>query len=201
MIVGIIGGSGSGKSWLAKWLVDSLGPENAGIVCQDSFYKDLSNLTLEERRAVNFDDPKALDWAAFRKCLAHVASGRVGRIPRYNFTTHSRDQGELLVEPRRVIIFDGLWLLHRQALRRYFSLSVFIDAGEALCLERRVARDCAERGRSEAEVNAWYGERVLPMQKRFVEPQRRHADLVIPAPVTEAAAAALNKRILDSLDL
>lgn len=201
MIVGIIGGSGSGKSWLARRLVETLGPENAGIVCQDSFYKDLSLFTPEERRAVNFDDPKALDWASFRKCLAHVASGRVGRIPRYNFTTHSRDQGELLIEPRRVIIFDGLWLLHRPALRRYFSLAVFIDAKEELCLERRVQRDCAERGRCEAEVKAWYGERVLPMQKRFVEPQRRHADLVLPAPVTESAAAELGQRILNSLEL
>src|SRR5689334_22152355 len=136
MIVAIVGGSGSGKSWLANRLAQTLGPDRAGIICQDSFYKDLSHLTPAQRAEVNFDDPKALDWAAFRKCLTHVASGRVGRIPKYNFATHSRDLGETLLEPRDVVIFEGLWLLHRPALRRFFQLGVFIEAESGLCLER-----------------------------------------------------------------
>ncbi len=201
MIAGIVGGSGSGKSWLAKRLVQNIGAENAGVVCQDSFYKDLSHLTPEDRRAVNFDDPKALEWAAFRKCLTHLASGRAGRIPRYNFATHARDEGELLIEPHRLIIFDGLWLLHRPALRRFFSLSIFIEAEDALTLERRVARDCAERGRAEAEVREWHGARVLPMQRIFVEPQRKFADVVLGAPVTEGDVQTLTDRILNSLKL
>jgi uridine kinase len=195
MIVGIVGGSGSGKSWLANRLALTLGPERAGVICQDSFYKDLSHLTPAQRSRVNFDDPKALDWAAFRKCLTHVASGRVGRIPKYNFATHSRDIGETLLEPRDVVIFEGLWLLHRPALRRFFGLAVFIEAGSDLCLERRLQRDVCERGRCSDEVKAWYDERVLPNQRQFVDPQCWHADFILKAPVTEQQVQDLGKRI------
>jgi uridine kinase len=195
MIVGIVGGSGSGKSWLANCLAQTLGPNRAGIVCQDSFYKDLSHLTPAQRAQVNFDDPKALDWAAFRKCLTHVASGRVGLIPKYNFATHSRDLGEALLEPRDVVIFEGLWLLHRPALRRYFELAVFIEADSDLCLERRLQRDVCERGRCSDEVKAWYDERVLPNQRQFVDPQCWHADFILKAPVTEQQVRELADRI------
>ena len=195
MIVGIIGGSGSGKSWLAERLVRALGPDKAGVICQDSFYKDLLHLTPLQRAEVNFDDPKALDWAAFRKCLTHVASGRAGRIPKYNFATHSRDIGETLLERRDVVIFEGLWLLHRAPLRRYFQLAVFIDAESALCLERRLQRDVCERGRCSDEVKAWYDDRVLPNQRQFVDPQCWHADFILKAPVTEQHVQDLAKRI------
>jgi uridine kinase len=195
MIVGIIGGSGSGKSWLAERLMRALGPDKAGVICQDSFYKDLSHLTPAQRAEVNFDDPKALDWAAFKKCLTHVGSGRVGRIPKYNFSTHSRDVGETLLEPRDVVIFEGLWLLHRAALRRCFQLAVFIDADSALCLERRLQRDVCERGRCSGEVKAWYDERVLPNQHQFVDPQCWHADFILKAPVTEKNVQDLADRI------
>jgi uridine kinase len=197
VIVGIVGGSGSGKSWLAERLVKTLGVDDAAIICQDSFYKDLSHLAPARRCEVNFDDPKALDWAAFRKCLAHVASGRVGRIPKYNFATHTRDFGETLVEPREVMIFEGLWILHRPALRRFFQLAVFIDADANLCLDRRIQRDVCERGRCSDEVKTWYAERVLPMQRQFVDPQRWHADLILKAPVTEREVKDLVKRISD----
>jgi uridine kinase len=196
VIVGIVGGSGSGKSWLATELARSLGPENAGVICQDSFYRDLSNLTPAQRREVNFDHPNALDWAAFRKCLTHVASGRVGRIPKYNFATHARDTGETLLEPRPVVIFEGLWLLHRPALRRFFELAVYIDASPELCLGRRVERDVCERGRCVDEVNAWYAERVLPMQRQFVDPQCWHADFILPAPLKARDVEDLSNRIL-----
>ena len=197
MIVGIVGGSGSGKSWLADRLVRKLGPDHAGIICQDSFYKDLSHLTPAQRAQVNFDDPKALDWATFRKCMTHVASGRVGRIPKYNFATHSRDLGETISERREVVIFEGLWLLHRPALRRFFNLAVFIEADAGLCLERRVQRDVCERGRCSDEVKAWYDDRVLPMQRQFVDPQCWHADFILKAPVTEQQVRELAKRISD----
>src|SRR5688500_7019490 len=91
VIVGIVCGSVSRQSWLAGRLLKSLGPDRAGVICQDSFYKDLGHLTPAQRCDVNFDDPKALDWATFRKCLTHVASGRIGRIPKYNFATHARE--------------------------------------------------------------------------------------------------------------
>lgn len=197
MIVAIVGGSGSGKSWLAERLVKALSPDKTGIICQDSFYKDLSHLTPAQRCQINFDDPKALDWAEFRKCLKHVASGRVGRIPKYNFATHTRDVGESLLEPREIVIFEGLWLLHRAALRRYFQLAVFIDADANLCLGRRVQRDVSERARRSEEVKAWFDERVLPMQRQFVDPQKRQADFILKSPVTEQQVSDLAQRISD----
>jgi len=195
MIVGVVGGSGSGKSWLAERLVRALGPEKTGVICQDSFYKDLSHLTPAQRSEINFDDPKALDWAAFRKCLTHIASGRVGRIPKYNFATHSRDIGETLLEPRDIVIFEGLWLLHRPTLRRYFQLAVFIDADVSLCLERRLQRDVCERRRCSDEVKAWYDERVLPMQRQFVDPQSWRSNFILKAPLSEQHVQDLAKRI------
>lgn len=195
MIVGIIGGSGSGKTWLANRLAQTIGSNRAGVICLDSFYKDLSHLTPAQRSEVNFDDPKALDWAAFRKCLTHVASGRVGRIPIYNFSTHSRDPGEALLEPRDVVIFEGLWLLHRPALRRFFQLAVFIEADTELCLERRLQRDVCERGRCPDEVKGWYRERVLPNQRQFVDEQCWHADFILKAPVAEQQVVDLADRI------
>lgn len=195
VIVGIIGGSGSGKSWLAKKLVETLGSDRAATICQDSFYKDLSNLTPAARTEVNFDHPNALDWAAFRKCLTHVASGRAARIPIYNFSTHTREQDEVILARRPVVIFEGLWLLHRPALRRFFQLTVFIDACADLCLDRRVARDVTERGRCQDEVNAWFNQRVLPMQRQFVDPQARRAHLVVCAPVNEQAVSELARKI------
>jgi uridine kinase len=199
VIVGIIGGSGSGKSWLARKLVEELGSDRSASICQDSFYKDLSHLTPADRTAVNFDHPNALDWPAFRKCLTHVASGRISRIPIYNFSTHTRERDEQIIARRDVMIFEGLWLLHRPALRRFFQLSVFIDADCDLCLDRRVARDIAERGRCREEVSAWYNERVLPMQKRFVDPQAWEANFIICAPVTEQDVTELAQRITNLL--
>ena len=195
VIVGIIGGSGSGKSWLARKLVETLGSDRAASVCQDSFYKDLSHLTPTDRAAVNFDHPNALDWATFRKCLSHISSGRVARIPIYNFSTHTRERDEQIIARREFMIVEGLWLLHRPALRRFFQLSVFIDAGGDLCLERRIARDVAERGRCPEEVNAWFNECVLPMQKQFVDPQAGRADLVICAPVTGQVVSELAEKL------
>lgn len=196
MIIGIIGGSGSGKSWLAQKLVQTLGSQAASI-CQDSFYRDLSNLTPEARAQVNFDHPNALDWAAFRKALVHITSGRAARLPIYNFSSHTREQAEIHFERRPIVIFEGLWLLHRPALRRFFQLSVFIDATSDLCLQRRLARDVAERGRCADEVNAWFSSRVLPMQRQFVDPQRQYADLVLCAPVTERNVTELAEKILN----
>jgi uridine kinase len=195
VIVGIIGGSGSGKSWLAKRLVELLGPDQAATICQDNFYRDLSHLSAAARAEVNFDHPNALDWAAFRKCLTHVSSGRVARIPTYNFATHTRDREEIILARRPVVIFEGLWLLHRPALRRFFNLSIFIDATSELCLERRIARDVSERGRCPEEVNAWFNSRVLPMQRQFVDPQCWHADFMVCAPVGEAHVSELAQRI------
>jgi uridine kinase len=124
-----------------------------------------------------------------------LASGRSAHIPRYDFATHTRLADDEVVEPSRVAIVEGLWLLHKPAVRRFFGLSVYLEASSELCLKRRVARDAAERGRGPEEVAQWYGERVLPMQQKFVEPQVWAADFVICAPPRESEVAELARRI------
>lgn len=194
LLVAIVGGSGSGKSWLANKLARILG-NNTAVVCQDSFYKDLAHVSLEDRATTNFDHPSAIDWARFRKTLTHLASGRAARVPTYDFATHTRKSDERIVVPSPVVIFEGLWLLHRPALRRFFGLSVYIDAASELCLERRLARDVAERGRKAEDVATGYEGRVLPMQRKFVEPQIWQANFVICAPPREPEVAELAQRI------
>lgn len=194
LLVAVVGGSGSGKSWLAKKLARILG-NNTTVVCQDSFYKDLSHLSLEDRAAVNFDHPNALDWARFRKTLTHLASGRAARVPSYDFATHTRKADERIITPSPIVIFEGLWLLHRPALRRFFTLSVYLDATSQLCLDRRISRDVAERGRKAEDITAGYEQRVLPMQRKFVEPQIWNANFVICAPPRETEVAELAQRI------
>jgi uridine kinase len=129
--------------------------------------------------------------------MGHVASGRIARVPIYNFATHTRERDELILARRPVVIFEGLWLLHRPALRRFFQLSVFIDASAELCLERRMARDVAERSRCPEEVNAWFNERVLPMQRQFVDPQAWFSNFILCAPVGERHVTELAERILN----
>src|SRR5205085_8956904 len=115
----------------------------------------------------------------------------------YNFATHTREQNEHVLDRHPVVIFEGLWLLHRPALRRFFQLSIFIDATSDLCLQRRVSRDVAERGRCPEEVNSWFNERVLPMQRRFVDPQREYSTLTVCAPVGEKHVTELAEKILN----
>lgn len=180
-LVAITGGSGAGKTWLADRLQRLFGAR-AGRVMQDSFYRDRSHLPAEERARINFDHPDALDWNCFRDTLGAMASGRVATVPTYDFTTHARTAGGESIEPRPIMLVDGLWLLHRPEIRRLFSLTIFLHCPEQERLRRRVVRDTAERGRTEDSVYAQFSDTVAPMHSLFVDPQARHADLVLPFP-------------------
>ncbi len=180
-LVAITGGSGAGKSWLADRLQRLFGAQ-AGRLLQDNFYRDRSHLSPAERSRINFDHPDALDWACFRETLEDLAAGREARVPAYDFSTHSRTAGSEAVEPRPIVIVDGLWLLHRPEIRRLFSLRIFVHCAEDERLRRRTARDTAERGRTEASVQEQFRETVAPMHRLFVDPQAGHADLVLPSP-------------------
>lgn len=181
-LVAITGGSGAGKSWLADRLQRLFGSQ-AGRITQDSFYLDRSHLSAEERSRLNFDHPDALDWACFRETLEALLAGRETRMPTYDFSTHCRGLGEQPVVPRPVMIVDGLWLLHHPEIRRLFSLSIYIPCPSEERLRRRLARDTAERGRTPESVHQQFNETVAPMHRLFVEPQARHANLVIPSPL------------------
>ncbi len=183
-LIAVVGGSGSGKTWLAADLAGELGDEAAHL-CLDNFYQDLSHLPEPERERVNFDNPAAIDWDALRVVLESLERGETARVPVYDFTEHVRKRETVEIESRPIILVDGLWLLHPEWLRKRFALSVFVDCPEEVRLERRLERDVISRGRTRESVRKQFTEHVQPMHERFVEPQRAWAMRCVTTPLVK----------------
>ena len=188
--IAVVGGSGSGKSWLAAEIRERLGYE-AGHLCLDDFYRDLGHLPEDERDGVNFDDPAAIDWEALCEVLECLERGQAARIPIYDFATHLRTPETRDFSHAPLIVLEGLWLLHHEWLREKFSLSVFVDCPEEERLRRRIERDVLERGRTEESVRRQFTDHVQPMHAKFVEPQREWASHAVSSPMPEDAHAEL----------
>lgn len=188
--IAVVGGSGSGKSWLAANIGKQLGPE-AGHLCLDDFYRDLGHLPEEERDGVNFDDPAAIDWDALRVVLECLERGDAARIPIYDFATHTRMPETRDFENAGLVVLEGLWLLHPEWLRGKFAVSVFVDCPEEERLRRRIERDGLARGRTEESVRRQFADHVQPMHARFVEPQRQWATRRVNSPMSETEHAEL----------
>ena len=180
--IAVVGGSGSGKTWLAEKLATHLAPRAARLSLDD-FYRDLSSLPLVERAAVNFDDPAAIDWEKFRAVIGALRVGENLELPAYDFATHTRKQSPRNFLTPPLVIWDGLWLLHHDWLREKFARTIFMDCGADERLRRRTARDVAERGRTPEAVRRQFHEHVGPMHDLFVEPQRTRAQRVVPSPM------------------
>lgn len=180
-IWGVCGGSGSGKTTLARSLYERLG-DRAGFVAIDSYYKDLGHLSLAERNEVNFDHPDSLDLDLFVEHLDVLRRGESVEVPRYDFSVHSRSEGTDLLSPVDVIITEGILLLADERIRDRLDVAIFLDVDATLRLERRVARDVAERGRTEEGVRQVFASVVQPMEELFVLPMREHADVVLEHP-------------------
>lgn len=191
-IVGIAGGSGSGKTWLARRLCARL-EARAALLAADDYYRDLSLLSAAELAAHNFDCPAALDGAELAAHLAALKAGQAVLQPRYDFTTHRRAMAPERLEPRPVIVAEGLFLLALPELRRWLDIKVFVAAPEAERRARRLARDHAERGIGPDEAARQYNETVAPMHERWIAPSRRWADYVGSA--SESAATAILRRL------
>jgi len=185
LLIAIVGGSGSGKSWLADRLQAALAP-HAVRVSLDDFYHDSSHLSLGRRARRNFDHPRALDWVTLERALTRLRRGQAARVPRYDFATHARQSGDQRVEPRPVVLVEGLLALHHPALRALYDLGVFVTCPPKVRLERRLERDVAARGRVPADVRRQFREQVEPMHVRYVEPQQQWADLVLEPPIGAA---------------
>ena len=197
-LIAIVGGSGSGKTWLARRLKRRLG-RDAEMISLDDFYRDLSALPRTKRDRRNFDDPAAIEWPLFIKTLARIQRGEPAAIPRYDFATHTRRAQPRRWKPKPIVLLDGLWLLREARARRLYSLSIYVDALAEVRLRRRVARDQQERGRSRASVLRQFREHVEPMHRQFVAPQRRCADIVLSAPLDDeilGRLAATAKRLV-----
>lgn len=200
MLVGIAGGSGSGKSSLARGLAAELGQSQVARLSHDAYYRDRSALSPAARAAADYDVPQAFDQDLF---LAHLTALRAGvtvHPPRYCFETHCRVGDDAPVEPRPVVLVDGILLLWDPAVRAALDLSIFLDAPERVRLERRVTRDVGERGRSTTSVLAQFDATVRRAHAAFVEPTRMLADLVLTntgrlQPLAEIAAALVLDRL------
>jgi uridine kinase len=175
-LIAIAGASGSGKTYLASHIAEALG---APVLSLDAYYLDLGHLTLEERAQWNFDHPDALDWPLLRAQLTALVAGAAVDVPTYDFSTHTRAVQTRRLEPAEYLVIEGIFALHDEAVRALLTLGIFVDYRDSGCLDRRMARDVAERGRTPSCVLAQYTKTVRPMFLEFIEPTRAFADLVI----------------------
>jgi uridine kinase len=177
ILVAIVGGSGAGKSWLANKLAAELG-DQAARLSLDDFYRDRSHLSPDRRAKINFDNPRAIDWPSVERVLKKLAAGQTADLPCYDFSTHCRARGRKALDPKPILLMDGLWLLRRPSVREWFALRIFVQCPMQTRLRRRLARDMRERGRTRASVVAQFRNWVQPMHARYIEPQLRYADVV-----------------------
>jgi len=179
VIIGIGGGTGSGKTTLARAIVERYAIVGVALVDQDSYYRDQSHLSLPERESVNYDEPSAIDHDLLLEHLRELREGRPIVKPQYCFASHTRSGEGETVAPRPIVVVAGLFALWEPRIRSLMALKIFVDADADIRFIRRLQRDVLERGRSVQSVVEQYLQTVRPMHKLYIEPTRRHADLVV----------------------
>lgn len=190
-IIGIAGGTSSGKTTVAERLAAMTGPQHLSLIQLDSYYID-HDAPIEERAQVNYDHPDAFDWALLNDHLAALANGATVPVPVYDYAQHNRSKEVRHVPPARIIVVDGILVLWERTLRERFDLKIFVDTAADIRLIRRLRRDVAERGRTVEFVIDQYLTTVRPAHERFIEPSKRYADVIIPD-------GGLNRPALDML--
>ena len=179
-MIGVAGGSGSGKTTVVRRIVESIGDERVSLLEHDRYYRDRLDLSLDERAALNYDHPDSLETDLLVKHVNELRSGRRVEVPSYDFALYKRQPTSLALEPRRAIIVEGILIFSDPALRKLMDVKVFVDADDDTRFIRRLQRDLAERGRTVASVIEQYLGTVKPMHLEFVEPSKRYADVIIP---------------------
>ena len=179
-VIGVAGGSGSGKSTVTRQVLASIGPEMAAVVMQDDYYLDQSHLSPNERHKTNYDHPDAFDWPLMMQHVQALRRGEAIEMPEYDFALHNRSRKTIPVKPAPVIVIEGLFALYDAELRKMMSLKIFVDTAPDVRFIRRLQRDIAERGRSTESVISQYLNTVRPMHKQFIEPTKREADVILP---------------------
>ena len=180
MILGICGGTGSGKTTVAERLAQALGPDQAILLAQDAYYKDSGHLAFDERVRQNFDHPNAVDFDLLIRQVDALRCNQPVQQPSYDFAAHVRREKTTRVDPKAIVIVEGILIFQNSRLRSLFDLKIFVDTDADVCFIRRLRRDIRDRGRSLDSVVQQYLETVRPMHQEFVEPSRRFADIVIP---------------------
>jgi uridine kinase len=180
LIIGIAGGSGSGKSTVARNVAQALHAESVAFIDMDAYYRNHAHLSLAERRAVNWDHPDAFDWELLVGQLTQLAAGESIEKPIYDFVSHTRSDQTLVMLTADVVVIDGILLFTEQRVREMCDVKVFVDADADIRLIRRIKRDIAKRGRPLDEIIDQYLTTVQPMHLQFVEPSKRYADVIVP---------------------
>jgi uridine kinase len=180
LIIGIAGGTGSGKSTFARKVADALDASSVAFIDMDAYYNDYAQLSLDERRRINWDHPNAFDWELLLAHLRMLAAGQGIAKPEYDFVQHRRKSAPVAIRPAEVVVIDGILLLSDPRIRDLCDVKVFVDADADIRLIRRMRRDLVERGRPLDEIVEQYLTTVQPMHLEFVEPSKRYADVIVP---------------------
>jgi uridine kinase len=180
LIIGIAGGTGSGKTTVVKKLIGQLPKNKVAVISQDSYYKDNSDLPPEERQKINFDHPNSIEFELLIEHIKTLKSGNPIEEPIYSYLTCTREKETKMVEPHDVIIIEGILILTNKPLRDLMNIKIFVSADDDDRLGRVITRDIVERGRTVQKVLERYNETVKPMHLQFIEPSKKYADLIIP---------------------
>lgn len=180
LIIGIAGGTGSGKTTVVNKIIASLPPGEVAVMPQDSYYKDSSHIPPEERSKINFDEPAAIEWTLLVEQLKLLKEGKTIQMPTYSYLTCTRQEETVTVRPAEVVIVEGILVLTDPVLRSMLDVKVFVDADADDRLIRVIARDCIERGRTPQIVIDRYADVLKPMHCQYIEPSKRYADLIVP---------------------
>ena len=199
-VVGVAGGTGSGKTTVAERLAGLIGPNRLSVVKLDAYYRDRASLPFEERVVIDYDHPDAFDWPLLLEHVRALCAGNAIDAPVYDFSLHIRSPEKNHVMPARIVVVEGILVLYEAELREIFDLRVFLDTDADVRLLRRIERDVAERGRTIDSVMAQYLATVRPGHLQFVEPSKRYADVIIPhGGMNEPAVDVLLARVRELL--
>ncbi len=180
IVFGVAGGTASGKTTVARAILEAVGAEQIAYLPHDAYYRDMPHLTLEERAHQNYDHPNSLETRLLVRHIEKLLKWQPVQVPVYDFTMHRRTEDTILVEPSPIILVDGILIFTKRKLRELMNIKVYVDTDPDVRFIRRLQRDIDERGRSLPSVVEQYMETVRPMHLKFVEPSKRHADVIIP---------------------
>lgn len=199
LFIGITGGTASGKTTIAKKIITAFPKEKITIIPQDSYYKDTSSLSQEERSAINFDHPDAIDFELLYDHLVALQKGISIQQPVYSFLEHNRTTEKRTLHPGNVILLEGILILTHPKIRALLDFKIYVEADNDIRLMRRLQRDSAERGRDATTVLAWYQNRLKPMHAQFIAPTKAYADLIIPNNKDHRVAVTLLQAMIKGL--
>jgi uridine kinase len=180
LVIGIAGGTGSGKTTVAKVIIDRVGANHIALLPHDAYYKDLANLESAQRALINYDHPDSLETSLLIEHIKRLRNLQPIELPIYDFVTHTRTLNTAHIDPQPVILVEGILILAEKGLRELFDVKIYVDTDPDIRFIRRLERDIAERGRTSSSVIHQYMTTVRPMHLEFVEPSKRYADVIIP---------------------